>query len=142
MHDVQGLGGATVRGRGGTALRGVSASHVCQRHQPVQSGSGGGRAYPYPLRWRHACRVLLVVVIDQGAGQMAADNLCVWQRSGELANRDALQAHQWNGGVVTCEGMRGPDDSRFGLREIDGACVMGVLMMATVAAVVLAGARG
>ena len=66
--DVQGLSGVTVAGRGGTALRGASASHVCRRHQTVKNGSWEGRAYS------------------------SAENLCVWQRSGEWSShRDVCQ---------------------------------------------------
>jgi hypothetical protein len=106
MHDVQGSGVETVAGKGGIAPSDVFASHVHQRRRIVQNGWwGGGRAYPYPLRWRHAYTVLVGVVINQGAGPKVADSLHVWQRNvGWGEHMDVLQAHQWNGGGGACEG--------------------------------------
>ena len=148
MHDVQDSDGVPAIGRGGTALDGESARHVHQNHRMMQSGSLGGQACPYPLKWRHACTALLGVVINQGVGLRVVDSLCAWQRSGGWAGHTGvLQVHRWNDGGEVCEEVereRGKceiGDSHFGVRKVDGGLEVGVLKMVTVGGTVLAGAR-
>ena len=149
MHDVQDSGGVTAIGRGGTALGGESAKRVHQGHQTMQSGSWGSRACPYPLKWRHACTVLLGAVINQGVGPRAVNSLCAWQRSGGwVGHKDVLQVHRWNGGGEVCEEAKREreksevGDSHFDVRKVDVGLEVEVLKRVTVGGMVLAGARG
>jgi hypothetical protein len=93
--------------------------------------------------------VLLGVVINQGVGPTAVDNLWARQRSDGLAEHtDVLPVHRWNGGGEGCEeaeregGTRGVGDSHFDVRKADEALEVGTSKMVTVGAMDLAGVRG
>jgi hypothetical protein len=104
MHDVRGSDAVTATGTGETAPSGEFVGHEHQR-QSVQSDSWGGRAYPYPPRWRHACTARHGAATNQGAGQRAVGNLLGWQKGdGRAGHRDVQGGHQSNGGDVACEG--------------------------------------
>jgi hypothetical protein len=93
--------------------------------------------------------VLLGVVINQGVGPTAVDNLYAWQRSDEWGEHtDVLPVRQWNGGGGGCEeaerevGMRGVGDSHFDVRKADVVLEVEMLKMVTVVAMDLVGVRG
>ena len=91
----------------------------------------------------------LGVVINQGVGPTAVDNLCAWQRSDGLAEHtDVLPVHRWSGGGEGCEeagregGTKGVGDSHFDVRKADVALEVGMLKMVIVGAMDLEGVRG